>query len=341
MTTLTSPHDLLAAIPFLIGFHPSDSLVLVSLKDDSVGMAMRVDYPIESRDLSHEFDSLVSHLTRESTEGALIVAYLPNGRSDGREILEGLSAALARASITLHESLLIWNNRWKSLLCHDELCCPETGRELPEIESSRIAVEQVTQGQPMPFADIDELKDSILPLPLSTDEEFLQSVNTYFIDQSAENLQSIQRQGAIGVIDLASRFIAGSIGKDFAEDQEFSARVIGRMKDIQIRDFSLGSHSDTTMEIYWAMWRYLTRIAPKGFVAPVASLLAALSYERGDGALAHRALDRALEDDPAYSLALLLRRVFSAGWPPQSFAQMRKDLHPKVCAGIFEGPLDF
>ena len=84
------------------------------------------------------------------------------------------------------------------------------------------------------------------------------------------------------------------------------------------------------------MWRYLLRIAPGGFVAPIASLLGALSYERGEGALAHRCLDRAIEDDPVYSLATLLRRVFSAGWPPESFAQMRKDLHPKVCAAIFD-----
>ena len=45
MTTLTSPHDLLAAIPFLIGYHPSDSLVLVAIKGDQVSMAMRIDYP--------------------------------------------------------------------------------------------------------------------------------------------------------------------------------------------------------------------------------------------------------------------------------------------------------
>ena len=47
MTTLTSPHDLLAAIPFLIGYHPQNSLVLVSLKSDAVGMAMRVDLPTD------------------------------------------------------------------------------------------------------------------------------------------------------------------------------------------------------------------------------------------------------------------------------------------------------
>jgi hypothetical protein len=76
-------------------------------------------------------------------------------------------------------------------------------------------------------------------------------------------------------------------------------------------------------------------MAPVGQVAPVASLFAALAYESGDGALAHRALDRALADINGYALALLLRRVFTAGWPPQSFAAMRRELHPKVSSGIF------
>jgi hypothetical protein len=83
------------------------------------------------------------------------------------------------------------------------------------------------------------------------------------------------------------------------------------------------------------MWRELLRIAPRGFVAPIASLFASLAYERGEGALAQKALDRALADDDQYSLALLLRRVFNAGWPPESFTAMRIDLHPKVVAGIF------
>ncbi|MBU3753040.1 MAG: DUF4192 family protein, partial [Candidatus Nanopelagicaceae bacterium] len=42
MTTLTSPHDLLAAIPFLVGFKPEDSIVLMSIKDDSIFMALRI-----------------------------------------------------------------------------------------------------------------------------------------------------------------------------------------------------------------------------------------------------------------------------------------------------------
>ncbi len=44
MTTLTSPHDLLAAVPFLVGYHPTNSLVVIALNGETIGMAMRIDY---------------------------------------------------------------------------------------------------------------------------------------------------------------------------------------------------------------------------------------------------------------------------------------------------------
>ena len=144
-------------------------------------------------------------------------------------------------------------------------------------------------------------------------------------------MTQLQRDGATAVIDLAGEFALGRGG----EDLELVARVIGRLSDIQVRDFALGSHTDEDIDTYFLMWRQLMRMAPVGYVASIASLFAALAYESGDGALAHRALDRALADSNGYALALLLRRVFTAGWPPESFAAMRRELHPKVCAGIF------
>ncbi|MBI3429769.1 MAG: DUF4192 domain-containing protein [Actinobacteria bacterium] len=335
MTTLTSPHDLLAAVPFLIGYHPTNSLVIVCLKDDAIGMAMRVDYPADQEVHDDTYDSLIFHLVREGAQGALLVAYVPEDRNDGEEILSNIAMAMSRAEIPLRESLLISHGKWRSTICTDRDCCPPEGRALPEIRTSRVAVEQIAQGRPMPFADVEGLNDSIASLPLSNDLDFLATVHSYVIDPEDEEIQISQRQGATSVIDLVTRFVDGSIGKDFESDQEISARVIASVGDIQVRDFALGSHDETSIDFYWAMWRYLTRIAPSGFVAPIACLLAALSYERGEGALAQRSLDRALADDPSYSLASLLRRVFSAGWPPESFAAMRKDLHPKVCAGIF------
>jgi len=328
MTTLTSPHDLLAAIPFLIGYHPENSLVLVALKDDHVGMAMRVDMPTDIAPES--YDLLASHFQREAADAALIVAYV-DSESDPEAVLINTSAALLRAGISIKESLIVSDGRYRSMLCHDSECCPPLGSPIPDIDSSRIAAEHVIAGHPMPFANVSGLVQSIAALPSAMQESWQSEVRAFWIESDSESLLDLQRDGATAVIDLAGEYAQGR----GAEDRELAARVIGRISDIQVRDYALGSHNDETADAYWQMWRELLLIAPRGFVAPIASIFAALAYERGEGALAHKALDRALADDERYSLALLLRRVFTAGWPPQSFSAMRAELHPKVVAAIF------
>jgi hypothetical protein len=328
MTTLTSPHDLLAAIPFLIGYHPENSLVLVALKDDSVGMAMRVDMPTDIAPES--YDLLASHFQREAADAALIVAYV-DSETDPEPVLINASAALLRAGISIKESLIVSDGRYRSMLCHDSECCSPLGSPIPDIDSSRIAAEHVIAGHPMPFANVSGLVQSIAALPSAMEESWQSEVRAFWIESDSESLLDLQRDGATAVIDLAGEYALGR----GAEDRELAARVIGRISDIQVRDYALGSHNDETADAYWQMWRELLLIAPRGFVAPIASIFAALAYERGEGALAHKALDRALADDERYSLALLLRRVFTAGWPPQSFSAMRAELHPKVVAAIF------
>jgi Domain of unknown function (DUF4192) len=329
MTTLTSPHDLIAAIPFLIGYHPVDSLVVVSIKVNCIGMAMRVDYPIDLPTAA--YDLLASHLHREGSTGALLVAYVPSGRRDGEAVLTDLAAALDRIDLKVDESLLIQDGRFRSTMCSDVQCCPSKGRDVPAIDSSRIAMEHVVAGRAMPFANLEALTESISALVIADDEKWIARVTKFAVPEKSDDLTNLQRDGATAVIDLAGEFALGRGG----DDLELIARVIGRLSDIQVRDFALGTHTEEDIDNFFLMWRHLMRMAPPGFVAPIASLFAALAYESGDGALAHRALDRALADTTGYSLALLLRRVFTAGWPPESFAAMRRELHPKVCAGIF------
>ena len=329
MTTLTSPHDLLAAIPFLIGYHPQDSLVLVALKDEAVGMAMRVDMPVGVS--AEGYDLLASHFLRDGADGAFIVAYVGAGAVDPENVLINTSAALVRAGIDIKESLIVRNNRFRSMICSDLTCCPPEGSAIPDLGSSRIAAEHVIAGHPMPFENVNGLVQSIAAVASSFESVWADEVQAFWVSSDSEEIQELQRDGATAIIDLVGEYREGR----GAEDRELAARVIGRLSDIQVRDFALGSHTDESADYYWAMWRDLLRIAPRGFVAPIACLLAAMAYERGEGALAHKGLDRGLGDDDQYSLAHLLRRVFTAGWPPQSFSAMRIELHPKVVAAIF------
>ena len=333
MTTLTSPHDLLAAIPFLIGYHPSNSLVLVAIKEGTVSMAMRVDYP--SQQNSDAYDLLAHHIKLDGAESALMIAYVPTetgeGGATGAEVLGYLAISLLKNAIEIRESIEVIGNRWRSVICEDISCCPPEGNPLPDFESSRVAAEQVMSGRTMPFIDVTELADSIAQLP-NLGPEFIAQVESYFVHEDCIDLNEKQRDGATAVVDLGQLYESGR----GSSDPDLVAQVIGRLSDIQVRDFALGIHTEETLDAYWAMWKELLRIAPNGYVAPIASIFAAVAYESGQGALAHKALDRALIDNPGYSLALLLRRVFSAGWPAAAFIQMREQLHPKVKSAIFE-----
>ncbi len=329
MTTVKTPHDLLAAVPFLIGYHPTDSLVLISVKSDSLEMAMRIDFPKNPPEGSYQL--LASHLKRDNSEGALIVAYEPADSLAGPEVLHNVADAVASLNIPIRELMLVRNNHWRSLLCSDDKCCPPEGNQIEEFVNSRIAAEQVASGKVLPFSDSEGLTHSISATILAKDLNWNAQVVGFRVDPDANNLNELQRDGAESILLLADFYSQNG----FCKDYDLMARVLGRLSDIQVRDFALGCHTDQTINSYWAMWRDLLRIAPPKFVAPVASVFASIAYENGEGALAHRALDRAIEDDPEYSLARLLRRVFSSGWPPSGFAQLRSELHPRVTATIF------
>lgn len=329
MTTVKTPHDLLAAVPFLIGYHPTDSLVLISVKSDSLEMAMRIDFPINPPEGAYQL--LATHLKRDNAEGALLVAYEPAGCQEGPEVLRNAADAVAALDIPIRELMLVRGGRWRSMICSDESCCPADGNPIEDFSNSRIAAEQVASGKVLPFTNSEGLTHSISPTIFAKDINWNAQVIGFRVDPDASNLNELQRDGAESVLLLADFYIQNG----FCKDYDLIARVLGRLTDIQVRDFALGCHTDETLNAYWAMWRDLLRIAPPKFVAPVASLFASIAYENGEGALAHRALDRAIEDEPEYSLSRLLRRVFSSGWPPSGFAQLRTELHPRVTQTIF------
>lgn len=332
MPTLTSAHDLITAVPFLIGFKPADSLVLISIRDGEIGMAMRIDIP--STISSDEIEMLTHHFQREKAQSALLVAYMPADRSDGDLLLITVGAALMRDGISIQESIVVSDGRYRSIICRDPSCCPPNGLSIPNIEDSQYAVEHVIAGIPMPYENISELIGSISSLPGYDQQDWRREVSLFSIDESLEDneeLGVLRRDGVESMQLLLDEFRLGR----GPTDRNLCARLIGRMSDVQVRDFALGTHTEETFDLYFAMWRELLRMAPPGFIAPIACVVAAMAYENGDGALAQKAVDRAMEDGESYPLAGLLRRIFNAGWPPQSFAEMRSDLHPRVVATIF------
>ena len=85
---------------------------------------------------------------------------------------------------------------------------------------------------------------------------------------------------------------------------------------VRIRDDAWARMDPAHRDAHRRLWTDVVRRAQPGYVAAPASLLAFTAWQGGDGALANIAIERALADTPAYSMALLLGDALDAGAPP-------------------------
>jgi hypothetical protein len=111
--------------------------------------------------------------------------------------------------------------------------------------------------------------------------------------------------------------------------------VLGSLIDLQVRDYAIGITNESNRDKLINIWSALAIIAPKGSIAPVATLCAVVNYESGNEKTALEWLSVASKDNSEYALTKLITRVVNAGWGADSFAVMRQQLHPKVVKVIY------
>jgi hypothetical protein len=120
---------------------------------------------------------------------------------------------------------------------------------------------------------------------------------------------------AEGLAAVSAMIAAYRGGGTFTTDYQVAWLTVA-LRDLRVRDDAWARMDPAHRAAHLRMWLDVTRRAQPGHVAAPAALLAFVAWQSGDGALANVALDRALDDDPGYSMAQLLRQVISAGAPP-------------------------
>jgi len=104
-------------------------------------------------------------------------------------------------------------------------------------------------------------------------------------------------------------------GGRFATDDQVAWLSLS-LSSLRIRDDAWARMDPVYRAAHTRLWTDVVRRAERGYLPAPASLLAFTAWQCGNGALANVALDRALEADPGYSMALLLRSTIDAGAPP-------------------------
>ncbi len=337
-----SPTDLLAVVPHLLGFVPESSLVVIGTAPprDRIRVTLRYDLPDPpDADLAADIAAHAAGvLGAQELPAAVAVGYGPEA------LVIPVAGAFLDAShlagITLHDILRVENGRYWSYRCDDEACCPAAG--VPFDGSAHPASATLDGAGLRVLPGRAAVAARIAPVGGETAESMRQA--TRRAEQHvARLLARVRKSSRIGA---ARRMIAaeglaavGAMILRYRNDGRFTsdyeiARISVALRDLRVRDDAWARMDPEYADAYLRLWTDVVRRAQPGHVAPAASLLAFVAWQSGDGALANVALDRALTDDPGYSMAQLLRQVIGAGAPP---SLARLPMTPEEVAASYDG----
>lgn len=320
--TLRGPAQIVAAVPYLVGFHPAGSLVVVGLQGDprAVCLTLRVDLPPVD-DRAELCSALALHLSHAGAHTAIAVVF---SEQPGERPEAGLIAVLGEATrdegIGLDDALWVRSGRWRSYRCRDSDCCPRAGTPVDAGSVADLAAASAWLGDVVHGSRAD-LERSLAPVTGGCRDDLdhtFEWVSRQLIDElAARGWESVAEDS----VELLAEAIAARAECQVQLTPAKLARIALGLADIRVRDRALlwaGGRLEHAAE---ALWVELARSATPPYDAPPATLIAVHAYLRGNGAYARIALDRALASDPAYSLAQLLAEGLDRGVPPRALRQ--------------------
>ena len=338
---VSSPADLLAVVPRLLGFHPAASLVVIGAGPprERIELAFRYDLPDPPDPrLAGEMAAHAVGVLRHRRLGTVIaVGYGPG--SLVTPVADALAAALRRDGLRLQELLRVQDGRYWSYLCANPGCCPAEG--VPFDAAASPAAAAMTVAGMVALPDRAALAGTVAPVtgPAAQDmERATRRARDRVARLATQAGASPGGQPPGGsLLDAGRRAVQEAIatyrdgGRVTGDDQVAWLSVVLALLPVRDDAWARMDPDAALRAAHLRLWADLVRRSCPAYRPAAASLLAFTAWQAGDGALANIALDLALQADPGYSLALLLRDIVEAGVPP---AAARLPMTPEqVAAG--------
>lgn len=341
------PRELLAAIPYQLGFRPSESLVAVSIRPPrgTVGLMVRLDLD-DLADRDHGRDvarSLAGHLDDDGADRVVLVAC--TDRLDelrrragvpGRAIRAARSALIGRWPV---DAWWIGRGRFGSLDCTDPACCPPRGWPASDLESTAVSAHMVLAGA------VIQPTRAALGVQGEADGAAQRVAADAARDERSRGSDPSVR-ASIDRTALHERWarLCAAAGEGTSISPEELGRAVVGLEDRQMRDeilarhavgpavgrpvlgaeagadaiFGTGGTAPTPQSIapFRAVLEEMVRHLPGPASGPPLALLACLAWWQGEGARSSVLVEKCLEVDPGYRLAHLVGDALRAGVAP-------------------------
>lgn len=350
--TLRTPAELADALPYLLGYRPEDSIVLVALHDSDgrgrfggrarLGIPANADdWPSAARQLSH---GLVTGSERRGARPEAMVAFLcqePEKGQTGRQVMERLRPLAQRLrvecgslDVVVVEALCISEGRYWSYCCDNATCCSPEGAAMGLPGTSVLAAAATYAGIQV-RGTLRELRARLLPWESAAALEQEAALDNASMELVPKILDGAGRAAvADETLELAGRIldrfaearpVTGMLLADLRDDEllghDEAARLILGLQDRATRDRAAEWMEGDAAGRALRLWRTLARrcVGPYGEHAAAPLTLAGwVAWSTGDELEAREALAMALGADPDYLFARLLHQACNEGLDPES-----------------------
>jgi hypothetical protein len=309
--TLRNEDDLLALIPYTLGFTPEDSLVLVTLGKDAAPFHARIDLPDVPADLPDVVAPLVVAARRNAAANAMVVVYTED-ECLAEEAADLLVDALSSGGVECLVSLRADGRRWYPLgLDHLD---PRSLVGVPyDTRDHELTSRAVLDGR-VTFRNRSELAESLAATDPDEVEEVLAAHGCF---------EPLAEGAPRRLLAAEAAWLAKGVTRQLHGAAPFSAAEVARalraVARQEVRDVVWCAITREEAAAHVRVWRDVVRRSPEELVAPAAGLLAFAAWLAGDGALAWCAIDRSLRSDPDHTLARLVAQALEGAVPPSSW----------------------
>ena len=307
------PDDLLALIPYQLGFHPAESLVAVFVRGRTLPLVARMDLPPVSATTA--FATSLRELARQNRAQQLVLFAYSESSAPARAFLTGLVQALPPRLVM--EAVYVDGSRWWSLTC-DQACCPAEGTPY-DVKGHRLAAEAVFAGMTTRTSR-EELAATVAGPPVA------EVPRLDAIVAEARAADASRLAGGDPGVRLLRGVRAGLADPDGLDDRA-SAELAVLLSDLRLRDLVWAMIEPESAEQHIALWqRVVSRVAPTVSAAPLA-LLGMAGWLSGDGALLNCAAGELSRRHPTYSMGQLLEQISARAIPPRLWQRMGGEVH--------------
>lgn len=304
--------DLLALIPYQLGFHPSESVVAVFVRSGRIGLVARFDLPAPAS--ASAFAAELRSLARKHRMEEVVLFGYSERTEPARALLAGLVQLLPRRLV--HEALYVDGSRWWSMTC-DQACCPTEGTPY-DVDGHRLAAEAVYAGMST-RASREDLAATVAGPPEDELDHLAELAEEVRASLSSESAGSAAAERLVDLVEAG-------LGDGRRLDDRTCAELAWLVTEILVRDLAWAMISPASAEEHLAVWlRVVSRVSPDIAAGPLA-LAGIAGWMSGDGALLNCAADQLLQGHPGYSMGELLATISAHALPPSVGGEIHQDL---------------